>query len=71
MEELNELIESCSSNPIKCMKHITKLAQYVQIIINNKTLWEKIFLSKDAQTQLELVIDKVFKILLIIFFHLE
>lgn len=55
MEELNDLIESCSSNPIKCMTHITKLAQYVNIITSKKTLWEQIFLSKDAQAQMELV----------------
>lgn len=55
LEELNDLIESCSSNPIKCMTHITKLAQYVNIITSKKTLWEQIFLSKDAQAQMELV----------------
>ena len=55
MEELNDLIESCSSNPIKCMTHITKLAQYVNVIISDKTRWESIFLTKDAQDQLEYV----------------
>jgi len=55
LEELNDLIESCSSNPIKCMTHITKLAQYVNIITQNKNIWEYIFLTKDAQEQLELV----------------
>lgn len=59
LDELNELIESCSSNPIKCMTHITKLAQSVEAIILKKSQWESIFLSKDAHAQLELVKNNI------------
>ena len=38
------------------MQHITNLAKIVNSITENRHLWEYIFLSKDADDQLELVI---------------